>query len=91
MSNAGKAHMGRVAQLPCALCGAKSFVQVHHILEGRTPGRRSSDWLTIPLCITCHTGQNGIHGDKALFNVFHATELGLLAETLEALYGGRRP
>lgn len=82
-----KRHMGRVASLPCAVCGAQP-VEVHHILDGRTPGRRSPDWLTIPLCPDCHRGShNGIHGQRSMWDVMKKTELQCLADTLESLYG----
>lgn len=90
MSAAGRAHMGRVAQLPCCLCGAHG-VQVHHILEGRVKGRRAGDWATIPLCPDCHTGpHNGIHGRQVMLRIRKTTELDLLCETLETLYGSTR-
>jgi hypothetical protein len=54
MSKAAKEHVGRVKSLPCALCGAHAPSDAHHILEGRIQGRRSSDWVTIPLCKSCH-------------------------------------
>lgn len=84
---AEKRHMDRVAQLPCCLCGAFP-VELHHPLEGRTPGRRSPNWLVIPVCPSCHRdGHNGIHGQKAMLKVMKVTELELLAGTLEAVYG----
>lgn len=90
MSAASKRHMGRVAQLPCAVCGVEP-VEVHHMLEGRIPGRRSSDWLTIPLCPSCHRdNHNGIHGQGRMWSVMKKTEAGCLADTLEALYGAER-
>ena len=80
-------HMGRVAELPCSLCGSRP-VEVHHILEGRTPGRRSPGWTCIPLCMDCHRGPiNGIHGQQVMLKVQKVTELQLLSKTLEALYG----
>lgn len=87
MSTTGeKRHMDRVARLPCAVCGAQP-VEVHHALEGRTPGRRSGNYLTIPLCTDCHRGPHGIHGDRSMWNVMRKTEIGCLNATLEALYG----
>lgn len=87
MSAKSKNHMGRVAELPCAVCGSMP-VEVHHVLEGRTPGRRSDDWLTIPLCVGCHRDEhNGIHGRRAMWNVMRADEMRCLAQTLEAIYG----
>ena len=87
MSHAERRHMGRVAELPCVVCGAHG-VHVHHILEGRTPGRKPSGWLTCPVCPSCHTGTNGIHGDRAMWKVHKLNELQALAMTLERLYGG---
>jgi hypothetical protein len=87
MSTKAQRHMGRVAELPCAVCG-ESPVEVHHLIEGRTPGRRSSDWLTIPLCVSCHRdNHNGIHGQKRMWSVMRKNEHDCLAETLERLYG----
>lgn len=86
MTLAAKRHMAKVAELPCCLCLAWP-VEVHHVLEERTPGRKSPDWLTIPLCPECHRGNEGIHGTKAMLRVAKKTEMELLAKTLEAIYG----
>jgi hypothetical protein len=78
--------MDRVASLPCVLCGAWP-VQVHHILEGRTPGRKSHDCLVLPLCVDHHQGSQGIHhlGPREWKRRFKTDELKLLAKTIEAL------
>lgn len=82
-----KRHLELVHKLPCGLCGVMP-VELHHILEGRTPGRKSPDMLVIPLCADCHRGnENGIHGRKAMWNVMKKSELDILAETLEKVYG----
>lgn len=81
-------HMDRVAQLRCGVCEQPGPVELHHILEGRTPGRRSPDWLVIPLCHDCHQGSaNGIHGRRAMWAITKKSELDVLAETLEKIYG----
>lgn len=80
-------HMGLVATLPCSLCLANPPSNVHHILQGRTPGRKVGPWLTIPLCWHCHQGPQGIHGDKALWKVYKKSEFDCLNDTLEAIYG----
>jgi hypothetical protein len=85
MSAASKRHMGRVAELPCCICGAHG-VHVHHVREGVGMGQRQSDWLTIPVCPSCHTGPKGIHGDKTMLRIYKKDELDLLAETIERLY-----
>ena len=81
-------HMHRVKELPCAVCGTSGPSDAHHILEGRTPGRKSPDWLTIPLCKDCHQGShNGIHGQRRMWDVMKKTEAQCLNDTLERLYG----
>lgn len=79
-----RAHMGKVASLPCACCGADG-VHVHHIREGQGMSQRASNFLTIPLCPECHTGPNGIHGNKSYLRIRKLDELDMLATTIEAL------
>jgi len=81
-----KAHLGRVASLPCATCGDQP-VEVHHIRAGQGMSQRADDWLTIPLCALCHRGPMGVHGNRTMLKVRKATELSLLADTLRRLYG----
>ena len=79
-------HMRRVKELPCAVCGASGPSDAHHILEGRTPGRKSPDLLAIPLCKSCHQdSHNGIHGNRRMWDVMRKTELTCLADTIERL------
>lgn len=86
MGKSARSHMGRVASLPCGLCGAHG-VHVHHVREGQGMSQRASDFLTVPLCPSCHTGPLGIHGDKTMLRIHKKDELDLLAETIEKLYG----
>lgn len=76
--------MAKVAELPCACCGQEG-VQLHHIREGQGMAQRASDFLVIPLCPDCHTGQLGVHGDKTMMKIKKLTELDMLANTIEAL------
>lgn len=85
-TKAQSAHLDRVASLPCCLCG-DSPVEIHHILEGRIKGRKSGHWTAIPLCVSCHRGSMGIHGNHAMLKINKITELELLGNTLEAIYG----
>ena len=78
-------HMQRVKELPCSVCGHPGPSDAHHILEGRTPGRKSPNFLCIPLCKDCHTGPKGIHGDRSMWKIYKATELQCLADTIERL------
>jgi hypothetical protein len=86
MSAKGKRHMGRVAALPCVLCGAEP-VEVHHIREGQGAAQRADDMLTVALCPSCHRGPNGLHGlgKRGFAAQYKRDELSLLAATLEAL------
>jgi hypothetical protein len=76
--------MGRVAELPCVVCGVHG-VQLHHVREGQGMAQRASNYLVVPLCPDCHTGPNGIHGDKSLIRIQKLDEMDLLAKTIEAL------
>ena len=56
-------------------------------------GQRASDYLAIPLCPSCHQGDQGVHGDRTMLRVYKVTELDLLARTIQLLYAkseGRR-
>jgi hypothetical protein len=81
-------HMGLVAELPCCLCGSMP-VEVHHVTEGKTFGKRDKlHFATIPLCPSCHRdNRNGIHGQQFMLKLAKKSELELLAETLEMIYG----
>lgn len=83
-TKAEREHMGRVASLSCACCGQYG-VQVHHIRDGQGMSQRASNFLTVPLCQECHTGQFGVHGDKSRMRARKATELDWLADTIEKL------
>jgi len=86
----GKTHMQRVANWAstsgCACCGAP-YDHLHHMLEDRTPGRKSDDWLTMPLCLECHTGRDGIHGTRLRWSLRKMSESKALAKTLAGVYG----
>ena len=81
---AEKRHMVRVAQLSCGLCGAEG-VEVHHIREGQGGAQRASDFLTVPVCPSCHRGPKGIHGDRTMLRIKKWGEIDLLADTLRRL------
>lgn len=82
---AEKRHMGRVAELPCSVCGMPGPSCVHHPRFAAGGGQRASHWLTIALCPDCHQGQHGIHGDRAAWKLRKMEEPDALAETLRRL------
>lgn len=61
-----KAHMDKVAKLPCMICRAWPVV-VHHCICGRYGQSKMSDFDTIPLCFLHHdaTSPLGIHASKS--------------------------
>ena len=82
-----KRYLGKIAQLPCCLCGA-SGVEIHHLREGQGMSQRADNFLTIPLCPSCHRDNIlGIHGQKTMLKIIKTTELQLLADTLEKIFG----
>jgi hypothetical protein len=56
-----RAHLARVAELPCVICG-RHPVQVHHCIHGRYSQRKADDRETIPLCREHH---DELHAGKA--------------------------
>lgn len=82
-----RAHMARVAAIPCVLCDylglGKTPAEAHHI--GSTAQR--SDWLTTALCPEHHRGPTGFHGlgQRAFERRYKLDELALLAMTIERL------
>lgn len=84
MTSAEKQHLDRVASLPCCLCG-DTPVQVHHVREGQGMAQRASNWLTVPLCHSCHTGPKGVHGDQTMLRIFKMDEMEMLADTIKKL------
>ena len=84
MTKDEKHYLDRVANLSCAVCGAEG-VHIHHAREGQGMAQRAQNWLAIPLCPTCHTGPQGIHGDRRLLKARKVDEMDLLANTIERL------
>jgi len=72
-TEAAKRHMENVARLPCVICGWFP-VEVHHCISGRFGSRKASDFDTIPLCLLCHRGPEGIHSNKAAFEAAHGPD-----------------
>ncbi len=69
------------------VCGAP-FAHLHHILEDRTPGRKSSDFLVVPLCYECHQGTHGIHGTRDRWKNRKCSETQALAATIKGVCYG---
>ena len=77
----GLEHMGRVAQLPCLVCG-KWPVEVHHLTKPR------NDMEVIPLCPRHHRrefGPGSYHYSPQAFIAAHGSVEKLLARVREML------
>ena len=77
----GVAHMGRVAQLGCLVCGVRP-VEVHHMPSPR------SDMRVIPLCPRHHRrvfGPGAYHYVPSAFHDLHGTADDLLARVSSML------
>lgn len=75
------------ASLPCACCGdAGQGVELHHAREGQGGSQRAGDLLVMPLCVACHRGQNGVHGDKAFMRIYKTDEMQMLNWTIGQVF-----
>lgn len=77
-------YMGRVAQLPCFICGTTP-VEVHHVREGQGMAQRAANYLTVPLCPEHHRGKTGWHGDRSAWRLRKVDEMDALADTIRRL------
>jgi hypothetical protein len=55
---------------------------IHHLRAWEGGAQRAENWLAVPLCVACHTGSHGVHGDKLLLRQFKLDEGDLLCLTL---------
>lgn len=68
-------HLAAVKSVACSVCGASGPSEAHHVKQGR-------HFTCISLCIECHRGANGWHGDKTLWRIYKMDEIDALNETL---------
>jgi hypothetical protein len=73
-----KKYLNMIASMPCVQCG--SFpVEIHHLRSGTGMSQRGNNYLTIPLCVSCHrTGKDAIHNNTR-------DEWKMLAKTIQAV------
>jgi hypothetical protein len=97
---AEKKHLGRLAELGCAVCRRLghpgTLAEIHHLRAGTGAGRRASHWEAIPLCPEHHRGSTGLHGlgTKGFPKHYGFSERDLLRDTaalLEQQYGPLPP
>lgn len=81
LTKAEREHLAWVKAQCCVVCGEAPPSDAHHIEQGK-------HFLCLPLCKSCHSLQNGIHGTKALWNVRKVTEMSALNELIRELANG---
>jgi len=73
------AWMGRVKQLPCAICRKPGPSDAHHCFHGRYGTNKAPDRATIPLCKAHHQdGPEAIHNGKATWAEKHGPDYSYL-------------
>jgi len=82
-TNAERAHIERIKEMPCGVCNARGQSEAHELRQG--------EWFTcIPLCPDCHRGaHNGIHGQKRIWDVMRLDELAVLNNTVALMVAGK--
>ena len=90
VSDAEKAHMGSVKELPCCICNASPHSDAHHVFHDRHSQKKASGWATIPLCKDDHQwSPTSVHRNKRGWAVKHGPDWGYIPQTLKAIYGDR--
>lgn len=79
LTEASRAHIGRVKALPCSVCDAPGPSAAHHINQGQ-------HFTTVALCYDCHQGATmGWHGQRRAWTVRKMDELAALDVTISRL------
>ena len=76
-------HVGRIKSMSCICCLLLEQPTVH--ASSAHEIRQGSWFLSIPLCVDCHQGKNGVHGDKTYLRILKMDEFDLLNETYRRL------
>lgn len=72
-------YLGALVRLGCVRCryyaeeGGWNYVPpdpslqetvIHHLRAWEGGAQRAENWLAVPLCVDCHTGPYGVHGNR---------------------------
>lgn len=91
-STKARAHLARVKELPCVICGKPGPSDAHHCFCGRYGQRKASDMETIPLCKECHQiGPLAIHNDKTGWIARNGNDFDYLPVVADMLAGELTP
>ena len=83
-------HMSKVVELGCIACRKLGFydtpAEIHHIRNKTGMGKRSSHFLTLPLCPNHHRNSNeSYHYSPKKFEMRFGSQIKLLEEVLNLL------
>lgn len=79
MTHAERAHVQRIKEMGCVVCGAPGPSEAHEIKQGAW-------FLSVSLCADCHRDPVlGIHGQKRIWAVKKWDELDALNETIRRM------
>ena len=83
MTNLEREHVTRIKEMGCIICNGGGPSEAHEIEQGQW-------FISLPLCSDCHRGvQNGIHGQKRMWNILKLDELKALNLTLQKIFEER--
>ena len=97
MSKLTDRYLGKIVRLGCVRCRYEAELcgwayvppspdlqqtVVHHLRAFVGGAQRAEDWMGIPLCVSCHTGKHGVHGDRLLLRQLKIDEPYLLCLTI---------
>jgi hypothetical protein len=68
-----------VKEQPCSVCGAFGPSDAHHIKQG-------NHYTCVALCKSCHQGNNGWHGTKAMWRIHKMDEQDALNVTIANIF-----
>jgi hypothetical protein len=97
VTKAEAAYLGKLVRLGCIACRllyddyeapdpSLQLTVIHHVREGQGMGQRAQNWLAIPLCVSHHTGKEGVHENGHRIPALKMDEMDLLAATIEAYH-----
>ena len=78
MTTGERAHVTRVKELDCVVCGVAGPSEAHEPVQGLY-------MAVIAVCAECHRGSKGWHGDKTMWRIKKWDEWDALNETLRRL------
>lgn len=80
MTTAERAHVARVKELDCVVCGASGPSEAHEPEQGLW-------FISVPLCPACHRGPEGWHGTRLRWSLRKMDELKAIDQTNRRIYG----